>query len=353
MDAIRRKLLTGPVLGWLLMKPAQAGWFDFGRNPEVRDIKLNLQDAAGKPIAYASIWIYMRGEENEPDKLRPTIADLWRLANHLRHESYEFVSNSVKPLPQMGVTPMSNNHGVSAQKFPSGVNKAIEAGFVILKRGYLPAKVVTSTVKNPGDLSLTVTLQADPESRSIPAYLEQFDRIRFENTSIDIRDSGQVSSVSSFIEQLNTLADEALRAGDKESAAKMLFYIGYLPSASPGRAQRVDYFSPQAIEARKKAVELRPTNAYIQNRLFGAEGRQFEGIYAARGNTSPERLQAYAEYVERKVVFLDKMGDRAWPTDHATLIFDYRNLGMKDKMNAQILKVRAIEPKLDVPNPEK
>lgn len=344
--------MIGLTMSGLLMKPTMAGWFGFGGNSKVRDIELKIQDPSGKPVSYASIWRYVR-TENNPDSKMPDMADLWRLAHRFRQESYEFVNNSVKLLPGMGVNPMSNTKGISVKNFPSGEKGHVEVGFVILKKGYLPAKIVTSTAKEPGDLSLTVTLQPDPATGSVPGYLEQFDRLRFENTSIDIRDSAQVSSVSSMIQQLNDLADEALRAGDKESAAKMLFYISYLPGTTPGGAERVAFFSSQAIDARRKVADLKPDNAFIQIRLFSAEGGQYEGIYVARGNASPERLKAYADYVERKAAFLEKMGDRAWPDDHASLIFHYRNLGMKEKMNAQLAKVRAMEPKLDLPPPLK
>ena len=330
------------------MTPAEASWFGLGSNPKVRTIELKIRDKSGKPISYASIWRYVRSERN-PSHDALEMSDLWRLANRFRNESYEFVSSSVKLLPMMGVNPMTNQQGVSREAFPSGINEPVEVGFVILKRGYLAAKVITSTATQAGDLSLAITLQPDTESTLVPSYLEKFDRIRYENTSIDIRDGDQVSSVSLLIEQLNALADEALLVGDKESAAKMLFYIGYLPGTTPGGAERVAFDSAPAIEARKKVVKLKPDNAYIQLRLLGAEGDRFRDISVALGNASTERLSAYKEYVLRRAAFLDKLGDRAWPSDHASLIYHYRNLGMKDQMNAQIAKVRAMEPKLGIP----
>lgn len=115
----------------------------------------------------------------------------------------------------------------------------------------------------------------------------------------------------------------------------------------------MDFYSSQAIDARKKAFKLNANNAFIQVRQFAVEGGQFDDIFAARGNTSPERLQAYAEYVERKRVFLDKLGERAWPTDHATLVNDYNKLGKWDKMNAEIDRIKQLEPKLPLPNKKK
>ncbi|MGV8990360.1 MAG: hypothetical protein ACOH1Q_03050 [Thiobacillus sp.] len=340
------------VLAVLVTSPALAGWFGVGSNRNAREIELKIQDDSGKPVSYASVWRYILANNNSIF-LKPDMADLWRLALRLKPESYEFVSNSVKPLNGMGVNPMSDTRGISRDQFPSGANEPVEVGFVVLKNGYLPAKLVTSTVTQPGDLSLLVTLQRDPASGPISPYLEEFDRIRYEVTSIDIRESGQVSSVFSLMQQLNELANEALRAGDKESAAKMLFYIGYLPGSSPGGAQRVDFYSSQAIDARKKVEALKPDNAFIRLSLFAKEGNQFQDIFAARGNTSPERLQAYAEYVERKRVFLDKLGERVWPTDHATLVNDYNKLGQWDKMNAEIDRIKQLEPKIPLPNKRK
>lgn len=348
MDTLRRKVVSVLAMAAALMTPAEAGWFGLGGNPKVRTIELKIQDKSGKPIPYASIWRYVRSERNpSPDALE--MSDLWRLANRFRNESYEFVNNSVKLIRQMGVNPMTNQQGVSREEFPSGINEPVEVGFVILKRGYLPAKVITSTSIQAGDLSLTITLQPDTESTPAPGYLEKFDRIRYENTSIDIRDGSQVSSISLLIEQLNALADEALFAGDKESAAKMLFYISYLPGTTPGGAERVAFYSAPAITARKKVAQLKPHNAFIQLSLLGAEGNQFQGISVALGNASSERLNAYKDYVMRYASLLDKLGDRAWPSDHASLIYNYRDLGMKDQMNAQIVKVRAMEPKLGIP----
>ncbi|OFZ68453.1 MAG: hypothetical protein A2Z01_05240 [Betaproteobacteria bacterium RBG_16_58_11] len=347
-----RRFIAIVVLAGLIASPVLAGWFGLGGNRNVREIELKIQDASGKPISYATVWCYIL-RENNPDPMKPDMSDLWRMALRLKPESYEFVSNSVKPINGMGVNPMSDKRGISREQFPSGDKEAIEVGFVILKNGYLPAKLVTSTVTQPSDLSLVVTLQRDPASGPVPRYLEEFDSIRYEVTSIDIRDSGQVSSVSSLMQQLNELADEALRAGDKESAAKMLFYIGYLPSASPGGAQKVDFYSSQAIDARKKAFKLNANNAFIQARQFAVEGGQFDDIFAARGNTSPERLQAYAEYVERKRLFLDKLGERAWPTSHASLVNDYSKLGRWDKMNAEIDRIKQLEPKMPLPNKKK
>jgi hypothetical protein len=346
---MRRKLLLSLIAGGLLVKPAMAGWFGFGSNRMFNEVKLNIVDSLGKPIPYASIWNYSQWEIKTTT---PDMSDIWRLANRYR-DDYVFCDSPVKMLPGMGYILMSDKHGASERKYPVRTdNSAYEVGFVILKHGYQLAKAATNISKDIGDQTLTVTLQPDPESGPVPAYLEQFDRIRFENTSIDIRDRGQVGNAFDLARQLNALADEALRVGDKESAAKMLFYISYLPGTTPGGAQSVDFFSSQAIDARKKVAELKPDNAFIQLRLFGAEGRQFEDVVVARGNASPERVQAYAEFIERWAKFLDKMGDRAWPTDHATLIYDYRKLGMKEKMNAQIAKVRAMEPKLGTPNPQ-
>lgn len=346
------RFLVGVILAGLLTSPVWAGWFGLGSSRNVREIELKIQDASGKPISYASIWVYVLRETN-PNPTMPDMSDLWRMALRLKPESYEFVSNSVKPINGMGVNPMSDKHGISREGFPSGAKEPIEAGFVILKNGYLPAKLVTSTTTQPGDLSLVVTLQRDPASGPVPRYLEEFDRIRYEVTSIDIRDSSQVSSVYGLMQQLNDLADEALRAGDKEAAAKILFYIGYLPSGSSSGAQRVDFYSSQAIDARKKVETLKPDNAFIRYWQFAKEGRQYDDIWAARGDTSPERLRAFADYVARKRLFLDKLGNRAWPTDHATLVNDYTKLAQWDKMNAEIDRIKAMEPKMPLPNKRK
>lgn len=350
MVTLRRQFIASLILAGLIASPVLAGWFGLGSNRNVREIELKIQDASGKPISYASIWRYKLSETN-PDATMPDMADLWRMALRLKPESYEFVSNSVKPINGMGVNPMSDIRGISKHQFPSGAKEPVEAGFVILKNGYLPAKLVTSTVTQPGDLSLVVTLQRDPASGPVPRYLEEFDRIRYEVTSIDIRESGQVSSVYGLMQQLNDLADEALRADDKESASKILFYIGYLPSGSASGAQRVDFYSSQAIDARKKIETLKPDNAFIRFSLFAKEGAPFRDIFAARGNTSPERLQAYAEYVERKRLFLDQLGERAWPTDHAGLVNDYNKLGRWDKMNAEIDRIKLLEPKMPLRRP--
>lgn len=254
MNTLRRIVVACTILGGLIASPVLAGWLGFGSGIKMYEVTLKIRDEAGNPIPYASIWYADQRENTHPLGVLDA-ADLWRIANRLMGESYEFVNDSVKPYPSLGISPMSNKRGTSLTKFPERKQlTAYEAAFVILKRGYQPAKVVTSIATGGDDQALTVTLQPDPSSCPVPRYLEEFDRIRYENTSIDIRDSGQVSSVSSLIQQLNELADEALRVGDKESATKILFYISYLPSASPGRAQSVDYFSPQSAPRRTDKI---------------------------------------------------------------------------------------------------
>jgi hypothetical protein len=149
---------------------AKGSWF----MSDVVDVQISVQDEAGTPIPYVTVWRYVN-TINERDKFAEwaelKMDDLWRMTTRYQ-ESFEFAHAFNRPVPALHVPPMGDAAGhfkdrIDYKELTGSVNnlprpEKLNFGYSFMKRGYLPAKVEFTLSKGENRAQAKITLKKDP-----------------------------------------------------------------------------------------------------------------------------------------------------------------------------------------------
>ena len=334
--------------------PAIGGWFS-----DVIDVDIQIQDEAGQPIPYVTVWGYVADytEIHQSEKwAQLTMSDLWRLTTRYQ-DSFEFAHTFNTPVRNLDVPKMGDLEGrfltrIDYQDRTGPGNKLprpdnLNFGYSFMKRGYLPAKVEFTLPKNQNRAQATVVLKKDP-SQPVEAqpYLQTFERIRYEMS--DSRKNAEMTLVNahrleSLRNELDAAAKAAEGAGDKPAAARMYMRMNWWPKIRIGSngqvigyAQTGDDNDPRNRQLGLKAHSLDPDSPYVW--MFNVDTRAKLGSGMNKADITRAVLTQNLRLVSEK-------GDKVWPLTYALIVRGYTTLEEFKNAYEYLEKGKKFEPK--------
>jgi hypothetical protein len=310
-------LHAGPVFSWS---------FGMGATSLAR---LTIVDQEGQAIPYVTIWGALYPG---PGALDLNTEDVWRLAQRYR-DTFEFVTPFNNIVPTQWVPPMSDEKGFAridigyeshyglGRKAPPG----LRVGFVILKRGYLPAKIDLA-VEGKSRLTARVVLERDPSQQVESApYLLTYERVRYE-----LSDTERFAAISEdthvrierLRSELESAAQQAVMLGDSVAAARIYARMQYLPAVKyfdgkPSGFSQSNPYAPAQYAYLRKAYALDPSHPYIAAKFTFREGSEmFGGNRYVPEAANAEQRAAFAAFLRRQQLLMQTSGEAIWPTYH-------------------------------------
>jgi len=355
MDILKKWLVVAIAMLGLQSQAAMGGWF----MSDKVDVQVLIQDEAGKPIPYVTVWGYVVDfTDIEKSKKRGQLFmdDLWRVTTRYQ-DSFEFAHHFNTPVPNLDVPKMGDIEGRfrtqidyqdrtgPGNKYPRPDN--LNFGYSFMKRGYLPAKVEFTLSINESRVRATVVLKKDPaQPIETQPYIETFERIRYEmsdylkNAEMTMENARRLLALR---KELDAAAQEAERAGDKPAAARMYMRMQWWPTIRIGGgggvigyAQTGDDNDPRNLELSLKAGELDPDATYVW--MLNETNR----VKLQPGMSDAEKDRAA---LAQRLKLVAAKGEKVWPETYALIVVGYTSLEEFDKAYAALEQARKLEPK--------
>lgn len=352
-------------LMWLIMLAplgVQGAW---GMRTDQITVTISVQDEAGRPIPYVTVWKAYQPCQRIDRPLKPQYPclasdDLLRQVNRYQ-EHFEIISEWNEPVPSLVVPPMINARGTLQDILDFDASFGGNAprpekqviAYAFLKRGYQPefAEIVANT--HQSEFSLRITLRRDSSQTPARAdYPETYDRVRYEisnataNREMTLANHQRLKKLHA---ELEAAAEEAIQQKDRPAAARMYITLAHFPvikmmDGKPVGYSMADIESPEAQAAVARAEQLDPEDPYMGSLLRQREGRSFIGGQNA-WNSSPERKAAFLAYLAKRENWVAQQRERIWPLFLAPQVYHYKRLGQFDKATAWLKQMQQIEPK--------
>lgn len=325
-------------------------------------LEVHIQDERGEAIPHVSLW---RCEE--PHKVlfyRECFKDtLWRMTEHYRR-SFEFATPFHTPINMLSVPSVSDDKGIVVEplmpedifgrngKYP----ERISLYYTFMKYGYLPAKVDFEQLEWGTHKKVTVTLQRDPKiTDADKPYFKEYDHIRYlvsDTARNETRTIDNNTRLEGLREQVEKLAQDALRDGNKPAAARMYARIQVLPviefiKDKPVGFRQADPASPRNREALAKAYELDPGHPYIRAMYFEYRIRHALTSYFGDKVNTPIDLKQNTELAEARdelAKLIQERGEEVWPTAYHGLGALYASAGDYENGYRTMLQLCRTEP---------
>lgn len=320
------------------------------------DVTVRVQDEAGKPLPFVTVWrsvVLNPAHADKPD-LYPNMDDLWRISQRYR-DTFEYaLVFGLRPIPKVWICVMGDEKGrfsevVDYQDITGKGNHFPRPdpflfGYTFMKRGYFPGKVSFNVPKGQDKVEAVVTLKRDPsEPLDDQPYMQTYDRIRYElsdtrkNTVMSGDAQTRLDEIRNTMEQA---AQQALAANDRKSAARIYIRMRYLPELEYidgkiiGFAQ-TNVRSEHSKRAFQRASELDPDNLFVRMETIGfPSGSPLIG--------TPEGIRIMTSRIE---AIIAQYGVAAWPEMYAIRAGAYANLGDYEKSRLLYLEAAKLEPK--------
>lgn len=324
------------------------------------DVTIKVQDEAGKPIPYVTVWHYIKPNPvhiKEPDS-QLTMDDLWRVTTRYKNTSEHMLWFGEKAISSLRIFEMGDGVGVlktqiNYQTFTGEGNKyqrpdPTNFGYTFIKQGYLPEKLEFNVPSNKSSVEAVVTLKRDPnEAIETTPYIQTYQRLRFElsderkNEEMSTANQQRISRIENELEQA---AKQAIVAGDNKAAARIYIRMRYLPSIRLDNGDgisgysHVDRESARSKRAWELAKQLDPDNLFIWIHTVSDRNRT--------GNTDEmpksERISNLAKQTE---LLIEKHGLAVWPVIYDLRAGVYANINQKEKSKQLYKEAAALEPK--------
>lgn len=228
-----------------------------------------LVDDSGKPVPYASVWSVVEGfPDGSPENATGNwlqMADLQRIAAHYG-QSHDIFFYSGGPMDGIWHVAMTDGqgHGVFNSFFGDYLATNTQR-FAFIKRGYRSAYAeFTRKPLGASTAHLKVVLTREHQGES-SATAEAFDRLRYEvnlkRESVESMDAKLNAEFEAQSRQLDTLVNQALREGNRDLAARILWFRAFMPAVWIFNGDIVGfskggYDLPGRKEMRLKALSL-------------------------------------------------------------------------------------------------
>lgn len=332
---------------------AQAGW----RMNDKIEVSIKVQDAAGRPIAFVTVWKFVRIDAKHVahPKLNLTMEDLWRATLRYQETAEFAIEYGERPLPEMLVPTMGDQRGqvidvVDYQSLTGSGNEyrrpdPLAFGYTFSKRGYRPARVDFLVSKGKDHVDAVVTLERDPgqELRARP-YLETYERVRHElSDTAKNREmtTDNLRRLEGLREELELAARQAIDAGDTKSAARIFVRIRYMPELAviDGRIagfKQSNLSSDRSERALQRAYELDPDNLFVWMNTYGKR------VSYPPGASDSERIRINLQQIEQIIA---SGGESVWPIIYQRRASSYAALGEYAKARKLFLEAASLEPK--------
>lgn len=228
-----------------------------------------LVDDSGKPVPYASVWSVVEGfPDGSPENATGNwlqMADLQRITAHYG-PSHDIVFSGDTPMNGIWHVAMTDGqgHGVFNSFFGDYLATNTQR-FAFIKRGYRPAYAeYTRKPLGASTAHLKVVLTRDHQGVS-SATAEAFDRLRYEvnlkRDSVESMDARLNAEFDAQSRQLDALVNQALSEGNRDLAARILWFRAFMPTVRIFNGDIVGfskdgYDLPGREEMRLKALSL-------------------------------------------------------------------------------------------------
>lgn len=228
-----------------------------------------LVDDSGKPVPYASVWSVVLGfPDGSPENASGNwlqMADLQRITAHYG-QSHDIVFSGDTPMNGIWDVAMTDGqgHGVFNSFFGDYLATNTQR-FAFIKRGYRPAYAeFTRKPLGASTAHLKVVLTREHQEES-SATAEAFDRLRYEvnikRDSVESMDAKLNAEFEAQSRQLDALVNQALREGNRDLAARILWFRAFMPTVRIFNGDIVGfskdgYDLPGRKEMRLKALSL-------------------------------------------------------------------------------------------------
>jgi hypothetical protein len=326
------------------------------------EVTLSIADEQGNPIPHVTVWAYFLPSA---DPLALDGDDLWRITSRYQ-SSFEFATPFNRILPMLQVMPMGDAGGkaravidyTAIEGYGRQRPPAMQVGFTLMKRGYLPARIDFS-VKDEARLTGRIVLRRDPKNApETQPYLQEFDRVRYElsDTSRNENLPGLTHQrIDSLRTALEAAAADAIRTGDKVAAARIYARMQYLPVIliSSGKVSGFMQAAPYSASSwayLTKAYELDPEHPYIASTyLFRRGADEFGGSKRVSEQASPDRRQQHAAFLGQLRKLMRIYGQQIWPEYHMLYTIWHRQSPdpvERAKTHSLLEELYLFEPKL-------
>lgn len=228
-----------------------------------------LVDDSGKPVPYASVWSVVLGfPDGSPENATGNwlqMADLQRITAHYgqSHDIFFYSGGPMNGIWHVAMTD-GQGHGVFNSFFGDYLATNTQR-FAFIKRGYRPAYAeFTRKPLGASTAHLKVVLTRDHQEKS-SATAEAFDRLRYEvnikRESVESMDAKLNAEFEAQSRQLDALVNQALREGNRDLAARILWFRAFMPTVRILNGDIVGfskdgYDLPGRKEMRLKALSL-------------------------------------------------------------------------------------------------
>jgi hypothetical protein len=266
-----------------------------------------LVDDSGKPVPYASVWSVVLGfPDGSPENATGNwlqMADLQRITAHYG-QSHDIFFYSGGPMDGIWHVAMTDGqgHGVFNSFFGDYLATNTQR-FAFIKRGYRPAYAeYTREPLGASATHLKVVLTRDNQGE-ISATAEAFDRLRYEvnlkRESVESMDAKLNAEFEAQSRQLDALVNQALREGNRDLAARILWFRAFMPT--------VRIFNGEIVGFSKNGYDLPGREAMRMRALSLAEHEpnlMYE--YAKQGHKGKNTYDIKSEII-------DKYKEQLWP----------------------------------------
>ena len=352
---LKKWLVIGFIALGFQNSAAMASWFF----SDVIDVVVQIQDEAGQPIPYVTVWGYV-ADYTEIHKSKKwaqlTMDDLWRLTTRYQ-DSFEFAHTFNKPVRNLDVPKMGDMEGrfltrIDYQDRTGPGNKLsrpdnLNFGYSFMKRGYLPAKVEFTLPKNQNRTQATVVLKKDPsQSVETQPYLQTFERIRYEMS--DSRKNAEMTfenaqRLESLRNELDAAAKAAEGANDKPAAARMYMRMIWWPKINIGSngqvigyAQTGDANDPRNHELSLKANALDPEATYVWMYNVDTQAKLRPGMSVKDISRA---------ILAQRLKLVSEKREKVWPEIFALIFVGYMRLEEFENAYEYLEKGKKFEPK--------
>jgi hypothetical protein len=271
-----------------------------------------LVDDSGKPVPYASVWSVVLGfPDGSPENATGNwlqMADLQRITAHYG-QSHDIVFSGDTPMNGIWDVAMTDGqgHGVFNSFFGDYLATNTQR-FAFIKRGYRPAYAeFTRKPLGASTAHLKVVLTRDHQEES-SATAEAFDRLRYEvnikRESVESMDAKLNAEFEAQSRQLDALVNQALSEGNRDLAARILWFRAFMPTVRIFNGDIVGfskdgYDLPGRKEMRLKALSLAEHEPNLMYE-YAIESRRGTGVndYEARSKVIEQyKEQLWPRYI--------------------------------------------------------
>jgi hypothetical protein len=301
-------------------------------------VRLQVQDEAGQPVAYASVWRIYEPISPKSTRVPIPVEKLLDVASRY-FDSYEMVHSFWKPIDGLRVLVMTDERGQTKDNLRFKEDLAMvrpdrfKLAYVVFRRGYKPAEILFTAGRQDSRLVEQVTLERDGARPTVePPYMRSYDQLLRElsDTARNEHYRGGSGRIDEIREKLTRTAEEALHAGDRHTAARIYARMETMPevvtfNGRPAGFAQVNIESPRSRAAIQRAYEIEPDDVYIRMRRLWTEGADLISKTSAPEPTQQDK-ERLAPYVERCEQLIQDHGSAVWPGFRASLVYDHLRL---------------------------